>query len=287
MPSEKPRGCYVLFLIFIVFGCPGASADQSSYRFGDCGVSISCDVDGGRYFLALPEDWNGQSELPVVLYFHGWQGTGAAAMSNSSLVDGFTDRGWAFVAADGLNKTWAHQGSPAHRFPDARDEITYIEAVLADLASRLPIASTLAAGFSQGGSMVWDVACRAPDLFDGFAPIAGAFWEPLPEECVQSPRLVRHIHGTSDTVVPMEGRPIGDRWHQGDLGESLDLVRAAGSCGGEAEFVRAREDGLSCRRWFSCDDGGSLDICLHEGGHIRPHNWIPSTIGWMEDQAAR
>jgi len=246
-----------------------------------CGDEIRCEIALGGYYLVLPEGWDGITALPIALYFHGWNATGLASLSNEALVSGFVDRGWAFVAADGQNRTWAHQGSPAHRHPDTRDEISYVRQIVEDLDQRLPIELRLATGFSQGGSMVWDVACQRPDLFDGFAPVAGAFWEPLPEHCTPGPRLLRHIHGTSDSVVPMEGRSIGDRWRQGDVGASWDLLQDAAGCENDAEFVRSRQDGLVCQRWGSCSSASSLDLCLHEGGHVRPAGWIEATLDWF------
>ena len=48
-------------------------------------------------------------------------------------------------------------GSPSQ----ARDELAFMDAVRADLLARWPIEPNriLVTGFSQGGSMVWDLAC--------------------------------------------------------------------------------------------------------------------------------
>ena len=123
------------------------------------------------------------------------------------------------ILPDGIDKTWAHQGSPSQ----ARDEIAFMDAVRADMLARWPIEPNeiLVTGFSQGGSMVWDLACQRGSDYGAFVAVSGAFWEPLPERCVGGPVDLLHIHGTTDRTVPMAGRPIGDRWRQGDVMQGL------------------------------------------------------------------
>lgn len=269
------------FLLWLILG--GAA-------FG-CGGADRCILEGTAtdgeapwgYYVAEPAGWDGTSPLPLVVYFHGWNGTGAAAMEAANLSDDFTDRGWLFVAADGRQKTWAHRGSPAHGDAGARDEHAYVRALLDDVADRYPIdpRRRLAAGFSQGGSMVWDLACFQPDWFTAFAPVAGAFWNPLPDACAPGPRQVRHVHGTADGVVPYAGRPIGERWHQGDVGDSLALLAMATGCAADPVSVPSTERLPSCQRLAMCAPETAIVLCLHDGGHRRPDGWVAETIDWV------
>ena len=43
------------------------------------------------------------------------------------------------------------------------------------------------------------------------APVAGAYWEPLPETCPSGPMSLRHVHGLADPTVPMKGRSFQQR----------------------------------------------------------------------------
>ena len=147
------------------------------------------------------------------------------------------------ILPDGIDKTWAHQGSPSQ----ARDEIAFMDAVRADLLARWPIEpdEILVTGFSQGGSMVWDLACQRGGDYGAFAAVSGAFWEPLPERCAGGPVDLLHIHGTTDRTVPMAGRPIGDRWRQGDVMQGLAVLRALDGCPTQPEPARrARRHGV-------------------------------------------
>ena len=40
-----------------------------------CGDDRRCEVGGGYYLAAKPDDWDRRTPLPVVVYFHGWKGT--------------------------------------------------------------------------------------------------------------------------------------------------------------------------------------------------------------------
>ena len=93
----------------------------------------------------------------------------------------------------------------------------------------------------------WHVACFMGGDFAAFAPVAGAFWRPHPEACTGGPVRLLHLHGLADTVVPLEGRPIGDRWHQGDVFEAMAQLRGVDGCGGSQPDGIFIEDGRRCR----------------------------------------
>lgn len=260
------------------FGQPACGSDQPcpiSFPDGD-------GVDGGQYYIDEPAAWDGETPLPVIVWFHGYQGSGQAAVNNLGLVGAWTDAGYLFVAGDGRDNTWAHQGSPSQ----ARNDTAYVRAVIEDVQDRYPTDSEriVAAGFSQGGSMVWSVACFIGAPFTHYAPISGAFWEPMPASCNAGPVTMRHTHGTSDRVVPMAGRPIGDRWRQADVLAGLDVLRALNACPTMADRDDLTVGSSTCQVWSSCTDG-ALQLCLNDGGHGVPSGWSATTQTWIEATA--
>ena len=128
--------------------------------------ATSFKVDLGTYMAAEPAGWDGSTALPAAVYFHGWQSTAKAVMNNEAMRQSFSRAGVLLIAPDGLHKTWAHNGSPAHRFPDKRDEIAFVDQVLLDVKARWPVDERRlwATGFSQGGSMVWDAPWASNQL---------------------------------------------------------------------------------------------------------------------------
>ncbi|MEO1016744.1 MAG: alpha/beta hydrolase-fold protein [Pseudomonadota bacterium] len=246
-----------------------------------CGPDSPCVIESGEYMVSLPSAWDGTSPIPAAIYFHGWQSTAEAAMANKKLRQAFDEIGVLLIVPQGAEKTWSHVGSPTQ----ARDEIAFIDQLLADVENRFPIDPTSfwVTGFSQGGSMAWDVACYRGDRFAAFAPIAGAFWEDLPETCPAGPVNLRHVHGFTDNVVPLEGRAIR-QWHQGDVFAGFGILREINGCRANPVSFDM-DDGLRCRSWEGCSSGKELELCLHDGGHMAPDGWVEDAWSWVQSVA--
>ena len=249
-----------------------------------CGPDSPCRVDGGDYMIRLPAHAGPPEKVGAIVYFHGYRDSAAGVMRNKALADVAAGLDVALLAPDGAGGTWSFPGAPRR----LRDEFAFVDRVMADALARFPIdpARVMAAGFSMGGSMVWNLACRMPDRFAGFVPVAGAFWEPLPDGCANAgqdrlPDLF-HVHGRADAVVPMAGRPIGDVARQGDVYASFQALMAGLSS--PPAPTTFREDDFDCRGWR---DGGAGDVelCLHDGGHSIRAEWIAR--GWRKLAAAR
>ncbi|MGF1562139.1 MAG: alpha/beta hydrolase family esterase [Geminicoccaceae bacterium] len=270
--------CLLIALALLVHG-RAANANEPG-----CGGDRACTVELGDYLVLTPDGYDGTQPAPAVIYFHGWQSSAQAAIGASDLVQPFLEAGFLFVAPNGANKTWAHQGSPSQ----ARDEIAFMDQVRADLLARFNVDAQrlLVTGFSQGGSMAWDLACQRGSAYTAFAPVAGAFWRPHPESCPGGPVALLHIHGFTDGMVPLEGRGIRDgRWHQGDVFEGMQLLRTTNGCQANADHYDV--DGpLRCREWReSCQSGEPLALCLHSGSHVRPKGWHERAMAWLEQNA--
>ncbi|MEZ5669949.1 MAG: polyhydroxybutyrate depolymerase [Alphaproteobacteria bacterium] len=257
----------------------GAGVAAISGTAAACGRDSDCAVDGGVYRVAVPEGWDGRSTLPAAVFFHGYGSSAAGVMGNDGLVRAFSERGILLIVPNGVDRTWSHVGSPSQD----RDELAFMDAVRADAMARWPIDEALfwVTGFSQGGSMAWDIACYRGDDYAAFAPIAGAFWEPQATSCPTAAVNMRHVHGTADTVVPMAGRPIAGLWRQGDVLRAVALWRAQDQCRPEPDRVVV-EGSLECQEWTSCASGKQVELCLHDGGHMMPRGWLDGAWTWVQ-----
>jgi polyhydroxybutyrate depolymerase len=182
-------------------------------------------------------------------------------------------------------KNWAVRDGQTYE----RDDLAFLAEVLEDAAAQgIDRGRVLMTGFSRGASMVWDVACNAPGTARAYAPVAGAFWEPLPEACA-GPVDLFQTYGWTDRTVPIEGRSVGHgSLTQGDLFASLRLLRDANGCDPQMPDAAPMEaDGqLWFRRWTSCP-GGRIDLMLHPGGHGVPKGWLERALDWFEDRLAQ
>ncbi|MEP1932184.1 MAG: alpha/beta hydrolase-fold protein [Roseibium sp.] len=241
-----------------------------------CGEEIPCEISDGEYFIHLPVDHEADEPLGAIFYLHGHRGKALNALRNKNFQRMADELGVAFVAVQGVNGTWSFPTAPR----SLRDEYVFFDEVLSDLSNRFGVDTdrTMLSGFSSGGFMTWYMACKQSDRFSGYAPIAGAFWEPLPTNCETEPPYLFHVHGTSDTVVPLAGRWLGGgQWKQGDVFESFDVWRRQVGLD-ETKPVKMTDGGLSCERWSP--ETGVLELCLHDGGHSVRAEWIKRA--WLQ-----
>ena len=230
-----------------------------------------------RYYLSAPPSWDGKRPIGILLFFHGYKSSGRETIANTVVREAAHRGGYLLVAADGIEGTWSHTGSPTQ----LRNEIDYVKGLLEDLTRRLPVdtRNMWVSGFSQGGSMAWEAACYLGKRFKAFVPIAGAFWNPLPATCPGGPVNILHIHGTGDRTVPMMGRPIGP-FRQGEVMKSWAVMKASAQCTPAAQSARdiAR---YRCETWFGCGSGNRLELCLHPAGHEIPKDWADLAYGFL------
>jgi polyhydroxybutyrate depolymerase len=249
--------------------------------FADCPKSGSCTIASGRYVAVTPPQWDGKTPLPTLVFLHGYNEAPEAYLG-----DDWWFKGWAaangllIVLPEGKEKTWSYVGSPMEN----RDDTGFIASVLDDVESRYPVdrEKLWLSGFSQGGSMVWSVACNLKDRFKAFAPVAGAFWEPLPQACPAGPIHLRHVHGTADTVVPMQGRPIGERWRQGDVMKSMAILAGTNQCQGRLVEEMPPNPELMCSQQTACRSERSLMLCTHDGGHRVKQIFMATAWAWVQ-----
>jgi polyhydroxybutyrate depolymerase len=257
-----------------------------------CDDHAPCTVEGGDYLARPPVGWDGKSPLPTVVFFHGYSGSAEGVMADADLARAMSQAGVLLVAPQGMQdargtRTWSFPGA-AHL---ARDDFAFVGRVVDDVEKRWPVDTRrlLASGFSVGGSMVWYIACRMPQRFAGFAPVAGAFWVPEPEDCPGGPVDLRHVHGLADQTVPMKGRSLRNgTLKQGDVLHGMTTWRRIDGCP-DAPSREEAMGALTCRTWSAgaCSSGRELVLCLHPGEHEIEAGWVLDGVRWLDDLASR
>ncbi len=274
---------FALLCLCLVLSPSTAPAEPCGTPAGECPTA------NGFYRLALPDGATGP--VPAVIYLHGWDSSSAVLMKNQPMLTALAARGYALIAPEGIRtspernqKNWAVRDGRVYE----RDDLVFLAEVLDDAAAHgVDRGQVLMAGFSRGASMVWDVACHAPGMARAYAPVAGAFWEPLPESC-EGPVNLFYAHGWSDRVIPLEGRSVaGGMLTQGDAFASLRILRETLGCNPQMPDTApvATKDNLWLRHWDHCP-GGRIDLMLHQGGHMVPKGWLTRALDWFETQLA-
>lgn len=266
-------------LIMILLGGPAVAQEKL------CGEDAPCEVAGGTYHLVAPEDWDGETPLPALIFFHGHRGSGAQVFRSAGLKEDFSDHGYLLIAPDGAIREGTDYRAWPAREGAARDDVAFTLAVIDDVARLLPLDRdrVYASGFSAGGSMAWLLACRAGDRLAGMVSVAGALRRPNPYQCPGLPLPVMQIHGWTDGQVPLEGRGIGD-WHQGSVWETLEIARQAAGCRSNPDEITVGERFRS-RDWdVSCESGAPIRLAMHDGGHGLPPGWTQMAREFFEGQ---
>lgn len=230
-----------------------------------CGPDSDCKISGDRHYrIRMPAGHDGKTKIGAIVFAHGYTGNAKQAMRSTGFAGMARRLNVALISVKSAFLDWSLPGAPSEGARPRVDELAYFDRVLDDAVRRFPIdrRRMIATGFSAGGMMVWNLACHRSHLFAGFVPIAGTFWDPIPETCTTPPTSIIHVHGNADKVVPLTGRRIRNT-KQGDVAEALAMYRSFGNFGARnSNKLR----GLDCQERRNAS-GHLLSFCLYDGGH--------------------
>ena len=212
-------------------------------------------VDG--VLLHVPP--HARAPLPLVLAFHGAGGTGDGFALYTGLSETADAHGFAVLYPSASSRThfWA-----LNRNMGTRD----IDALRALLPKALTAACgdptrVYATGVSNGGGFTARVGCELQ--LAAIAPVAGGY-RALDEAC-EHRTSVLEIHGTSDTVVPYDGKPPDRR---GAVPRYLDAWADRNGCSRSVTTHPRR--GVTRVHYIDCDEGLAVE-------HLRlagtDHGW--------------
>lgn len=88
------------------------------------------------------------------------------------------------------------------------DDVGFLSALVATLEQERGYdpQQTFVLGISNGGLMAYDMACRAPHVFEAIAVVAGTMSGPDWRDCnPERATPVFHLHGTEDDLIPWAG----------------------------------------------------------------------------------
>lgn len=247
----------LLLVILVVFGIPTHASEPP------CHAEIACALGDRSYHVKEPDQWDRQSQLPVLLHFHGWGRQGDLIVKHRRIAGATRRRGVLLVAPNGHGGSWDFWRSGS-------EDVAFARAVLQDVARRYPVDPDriFVSGYSYGGAMAWRFVCDDGATVAALLSISGTIRQT--ENCATAPSEVRHVHGLNDTVMRF---PVGETDTRID---AVELWRKKLNCGG------ARDAGswqavsflnLERTAWTDCKQG-QVTLDIHPGGHFIPHGWI-------------
>lgn len=171
-----------------------------------CAGQAPCTLGDRSYHLRVPDTWDGQSPLPVLLHFHGWARQGDLIVRHNRIATRIVSDRFLLLAPNGLGKTWDFWLAGSRDTPFAR-------AVLEDAGKRFPIDPDriYVSGYSWGANMAWRFVCENGADVAALLAVSGAL--PGLTDCATQPRTVRQVYGLDDSVLPYPFGPDGGTAH--------------------------------------------------------------------------
>jgi polyhydroxybutyrate depolymerase len=266
----------ILVLISVLFAACSTTSEPT-IQPGDFERNVTVDDLDRSYLLHVPSGLNNSQAIPVVFVFHG-RNHNPGTIRGSSGMDEISDsNNFLVIYPAGIEDSWnAGGGNPNLGYAIAHnvDDPAFVREILKDLESFITIDHNriFAAGHSQGGMLVYRLACEMSDTFAAIASVAGVHFlsDCTPEEGVS----IIHIHALKDGFVPFTG---DDLKLFPPVNEGIDTWVELNDCS-DSFIEEDEEEGITHLIYSSCRSGTAVELYTTTSG---THSWsrigIPAT----------
>lgn len=235
--------------------------------------------DQGRlrsYYIYTPKSYNPDRPMPLVLVFHGDDGTGRSISDVSRFNNLAEQEGFIAVYPDAIDHRWSLRGNSQKKV----DDVSFVAALINHLQEIRNIDShrIYATGFSKGGILTQALACKLPDKIAAFASVAGSLPVRLKPSCQpETPISMLMINGTNDQAVHYQGDDKNQRGALVSIPETVNFWRSHNQCTSETQRPEQESSHQSDRlkvktsRYSGCN--GDSEVLLADvvgGGHFWP-----------------
>lgn len=193
--------------ISLVSLCIGISLNCIAQDFQE--FTLLHEGESREYSMYLPDDYDGETPLPLLFNFHGGNGDIASQIYVSDMRGLADDNGFIVVYPQALpdpnddgSTNWLHKD------PTDIDDIFFVEAMIDEIATSYAIDETrvYACGYSLGGEFTYELACRLNDKIAAIGAVARTMGTAAFHNCAPThPTGILTILGTDDTISPYDG----------------------------------------------------------------------------------
>ena len=170
------------------------------------------------YILYIPAIYDGSTDVPLVLNFHGYGSNANEQMFYGDFRDIADTEGFLLVHPQGTIINGDQQWNVGFLGNgNTTDDVGFTEALIDELANlyTINLDRVYATGMSNGGFMSFLLACQLSEKIAAVASVTGSMTQDTFDDCnAQHPIPVLQIHGTDDGVVLYNGNnlsiPIAD-----------------------------------------------------------------------------
>lgn len=239
------------------------------------------------YAIHLPPNYDGVTELPVVMGFHGGFGSAEQVPNQSLLSESGDEEGYIVVYPDGLGYLlaptlhfWNAGVCCAYPMAQGIDDVAFVSALIDEIGSNYAVDLTriYATGISNGGMMCYKLACELSDKIAAIAPIAGPL---MSHPCnAENPIPVIHFQSYLDSNIPYLGG-VGDgasAHYNPPIDSVLNVFSSINGCTNVADTLYNGTD-FTHVVWSNCSCDYRVEYYIStDGGHSWPGG-VASAIG--------
>lgn len=207
----------------------------------------------------------------LLLVLHGWQGSASEIEARTNYrFDRLADRdGFVVAYPDAIAAQWhsGHNGEAS-----TADDVGFLSTLIDSLSATYHVdpKRIYLAGYSNGASMTYRLACERPDRIAAIAPVSGGLAADLMPACAarsSRPIPLLLIHGTADPEVPFDSGELAGNLAYWVRRNGCTLIPSAGYLldADPGDGTRTRVE-----RRAGCREGADVILYAVEGGG---HHW--------------
>ena len=251
-----------------------------SILFAQQTIESSITHDGGtrQHILYVPDSYDGEQAVPLVLNFHGYTSNAREQMGYGDFRELSDQHGFIIVHPQGSRfQGSTHFNVGGWTVGSTTDDVDYSRALIEFIESEYNIDNTrvYSTGMSNGGYMSFLLACQLSDKIAAVASVTGAMTPETFNACKPShPTPIMQIHGTNDNVVPYGGTS----WSK-SIDEVLRYWISYNHCNDEPKKMLLPDlnsnDGSTVEEFVYAEGDANTEIIhlkVYGGGHTWPGN---------------
>jgi len=237
------------------------------------------------YLLYVPAAYDGETDWPLVLNYHGLLTNPAFQIELSQMNPVAEAEHFLVAYPQGLDVSFPIATGPGWAVPGGtgeQDDVDFTDELIDHIGGDFGVDPRRihATGWSNGSFMSFYLACELSGQIASVAGVAGMMPEAMLETCeYERPVSTLYIHGTADLIAPFEGRP-------GQLSSALTTTAFWAdrfNCSGGSittdlpDLVVSDNSTVTLADYKGCDAGTEvLFYQVNNGGHTWPGGGTPT-----------
>ena len=166
-----------------------------------------------EYFLYVPDSYDGTSEVPLMLNFHGYGGIASQYLEYADMRSLADTEMFILVYPQGAlldgDPHW-NAGLESDENKSDVDDFGFVEALIDEISSNYSIdpARVYACGYSNGAFFTYALACYHGDRIAAIGSVAGTMMEETHDNCSPShpTAMINTVHQISSSPMTGEAR---------------------------------------------------------------------------------